>query len=157
MPDERYRNTRFYYIRLPSTDEPLLLPHRYLLRRLGSLRCLRSLLRRLDSLLYLIKRVSSSSYRQSHKSGRCNDRPAVSRTPVRDDLYPGSRDLVSRHHPGLLDVLLHLPCHLGWPLLMSPGSSALAVVFSAAVGLAFGFYPAFRASGLDPIAALRDE
>ncbi|MBI2943607.1 MAG: ABC transporter permease [Candidatus Wallbacteria bacterium] len=46
---------------------------------------------------------------------------------------------------------------LNWPILIDPGSSAIAVLFAAGVGLAFGFLPAWRASRLDPIQALRSE
>ena len=43
----------------------------------------------------------------------------------------------------------------GWPALISPLSITIALLFSAAVGVFFGFYPAFKASRLHPIEALR--
>jgi putative ABC transport system permease protein len=46
---------------------------------------------------------------------------------------------------------------LGWPTLVSLNAIGVAVFFSACVGIFFGFYPAKKASSLNPIDALRYE
>lgn len=46
---------------------------------------------------------------------------------------------------------------LGWRLIITPQSVLISFSFAALVGLFFGIYPAGKAAGLDPIAALRYE
>lgn len=64
---------------------------------------------------------------------------------------------------GVLGVILGLTGSLAmstysqWKAIIDPQSVLLAFSFSAAVGIFFGFYPAHKASLLDPIEALRHE
>jgi len=46
---------------------------------------------------------------------------------------------------------------LDWPMKLSPQAVLVAALFSVAVGVFFGYYPARKASLLDPIEALRTE
>lgn len=45
----------------------------------------------------------------------------------------------------------------GWPTLISKTAIIVSVIFSIAVGVFFGFYPAHKAASLEPIEALRYE
>ncbi len=58
---------------------------------------------------------------------------------------------------GGVGVAQLLSSSMGWPYLLRPDVLVIAPVFSAAVGVGFGMYPALKASRLDPIVALRFE
>ncbi len=54
-----------------------------------------------------------------------------------------------------ITLSLAIPKLIGWPTLISAAAITRSVLFSAAVGIFFGYYPARKAAGLDPIDALR--
>jgi putative ABC transport system permease protein len=58
---------------------------------------------------------------------------------------------------GMTQLINSITSGTKWPVVISFPAAIVAFLFAAAVGIGFGFYPAWRASQLDPIEALRYE
>lgn len=67
-------------------------------------------------------------------------------------LFGGIIGIIVGHGSALI-----VEAELNWPIAASPGAVLTSFAVSVAVGIIFGFYPAYKASKLDPIEALHYE
>lgn len=99
----------------------------------------------------------------SERIGEIGLRMAIGATPARVLLQFAAEAVVIASLGGLLGVLLGVGASRligewqNWPMLVEWRVAAGAFAFSALVGIVFGFYPAFRASRLNPMECLRHE
>ena len=77
---------------------------------------------------------------------------------IRTRIYTPSGELPFAGHPTIGSaVALLMPYVAGWTTVLPWNAIVLAFGVSAVIGVFFGFYPARKASQLDPITALRDQ
>lgn len=90
-------------------------------------------------------------------------RMAVGATPANILVQFLIESLVLSVAGGLIGLMLGLAVSfvmaglIGWPMVISPSAILAACGVSGAVGVFFGYYPAWKASRLEPIEALRHE
>jgi putative ABC transport system permease protein len=152
----------------PGTDDDFNIrhPEELLQARIKTSRTLRLLLLGLASIAMLVGGIGVMNVMLASVSQRITEiglRCAVGARPSAIQLQFLGESVVLTLLGGAVGVALGdisgyvFQDKLGWRLAMSPEISAVAVLASVAVGVAFGLYPALRASRVDPIVALHAE